>query len=237
MDHIAIQQAVQIRFTAGIAAQEPMVVQDPKVARLGNRLIRRFGDLIRIAISLLDLCIEQLGQFLLVEGQQTHVESSVHQFRQFNGQDFIIPLGQVRGFIIRDAIGLNLLRGQVLGHMDRDLSQAQLQGGLEAGVAADNDAVGINHNGLAEAELLQTGRHGIHGAVIEAGIVLIGPDGVDAADFNGKWLGHRKISSNLGFFHPHLVPGDTWVRVVFVAFLTPSGPNPNWGYPHPNPCF
>jgi len=78
--------------------------------------------------------------------------------------------------------------------MDRDLSQAQLQGGLVAGMAADNNAVAIDNNWLAEAELFQAGCHGIHGAVIEAWIFFVWPDGFDAADFNGKWLTHRKIS-------------------------------------------
>jgi len=81
MDYVAIQEPVQVCLAASVFTQEPVVAQDPKVARLGDGLIRRFGNLIRVAISLLDLCIEQLGQFLLIEGQQAHIESGIHQFR------------------------------------------------------------------------------------------------------------------------------------------------------------
>ena len=40
-------------------------------------------------------------------------------------------------------------------------------------MADDNDAVFIDYNWLAEAKLLQTGRHFIHRLVVYAGIVLV----------------------------------------------------------------
>jgi hypothetical protein len=56
--------------------------------------------------------------------------------------------------IIGDAIGLELGRSQPLGHVHRSDFQSQLQGCLIARVAHDNDAVLVDHNGLAKAELL-----------------------------------------------------------------------------------
>ena len=50
--------------------------------------------------------------------------------------------------VVRNAVGLDLGRGQPAGDMDRDGVQPQLDGRQVAGMPDDNDAVLIEHNRL-----------------------------------------------------------------------------------------
>src|SRR5262245_25878534 len=77
--------------------------------------------------------------------------------------------------------------------MDRNGLQAQLESGLVAGAADDNDALLVHDEGLPEAEGSDRGGHGIHGLVVVARVVHIGFDGCDVAQSNvHKYLPFRK---------------------------------------------
>jgi hypothetical protein len=58
--------------------------------------------------------------------------------------------------------------------VDRDLGEAELLSGLEAGVTADDYAVEIDYDRLAEAELAEGSRYRVDGSVVVAGYVRRG---------------------------------------------------------------
>jgi hypothetical protein len=68
--------------------------------------------------------------------------------------------------------------------VDRHGLQAQLEGGLVAGVADDDDALLVHHDRLAEAERLDGGGHGVHGRVVQARVVLVRADRGDGPFFD-----------------------------------------------------
>ena len=81
-------------------------------------------------------------------------KSSLCRSRSSWTEQVVVPGGQLGGLVVGDAVGLGLGRRQADGDVDGDLGQAQLQGGLVAGVADDDDAVLVHDDRLAEAELL-----------------------------------------------------------------------------------
>ena len=65
--------------------------------------------------------------------------------------------------------------------MDRNRLQSQLESGLVAGAADDDDAFLVDDDGLPEAEGSDRGGHGVHGLVVVTRVVHIGFDGCDVA--------------------------------------------------------
>ena len=135
LDRGAGQQPVDVLGLAAVAAEQPMVAENPQVARLRDRLVGRLGHLVRIGQPLLHARVEQLRQLVLREAEQLQVEVHPLEFRQLDRQQLVIPVRQVGRLVVGDAVGLDLRRRQVLGHMDRHLLQPQLLRGLVAGVA------------------------------------------------------------------------------------------------------
>ena len=136
-----------------------------------------------------------LARSSLREAEQRQVEVHVLEGRQFDRQQVVVPVGQVGRLVVGDAVGLDLRGRQVRGHVDRHLLQPELLRGLVACVAADDHAVGIDDNRLAEAELLDRSCHGVHGSVILAGIAQVGFDvrEIPEINFHRRHLEHRKM--------------------------------------------
>ena len=99
-----------------------------------------------------------------VEAEQVQVEVACLQVGQLERQQVVVPVGQRRRLVVGDAVRLDLLRRQVLGDVDRHLRQAELLRRLVPRVADDDHAVRVDHDRLAEAELADAGRDGIHAA-------------------------------------------------------------------------
>jgi hypothetical protein len=74
------------------------------------------------------------------------------QLAQLDGQQVVVPVGQIVGLVVCDAIRLDLLRRQIPSDVDRRLFQAELERGLVTRVADDDDVFGVHHDGLAKAE-------------------------------------------------------------------------------------
>jgi hypothetical protein len=66
--------------------------------------------------------------------------------------------------------------------VDRDLGEAELRRGLEAGVAADDHALFVHDDRLAEAEFAERGRHGIDGSVVVARVTFVRTDGIEGPE-------------------------------------------------------
>jgi hypothetical protein len=65
------------------------------------------------------------------------------------------------------------------------LVQPQLLGGLVTGVATDDDAFRVDHDGLVEAELPDRRRHGVNSRIVLAGIALVETDICSRKHFDG----------------------------------------------------
>ena len=59
-------------------------------------------------------------------------------------------------------------------------------------MACNDHSIRINNYRLAEPELPQTGGHGIHRLVVDAGIVIIGLDRIDATKLDTEGIRHKE---------------------------------------------
>ena len=135
LDRGAGQEPIHVLRLAAVAAEQPVVTQDPQVARLRDRLVGRLGHLVGIGQSVLHARIEQLGQVVLREAEQFQVDVHALEFAKLDRQQLVVPLRQFGRLVVGDPVGLDLLGRQIRGDVDRHLLQAQLQCGLVAGVA------------------------------------------------------------------------------------------------------
>lgn len=153
MDGRALKQAVYVLGLAAVPAQQAVVAENPQIAWLRCRSIRRGRHVVGIGQTLLHVAAHQPRQFLLVEAQQVKIEIHLLQRRQLDGQQFVVPLGDGSSLVVGDAVGFNLRFAQVRGDVDRHLRQAQLLRCLPTGVPDDDHAFTIHDDGLAEPEL------------------------------------------------------------------------------------
>jgi hypothetical protein len=91
----------------------------------------------------------------------------------------VASVGQRRGLIVRDSEGTNLRWRQIRRDNYRDFLHSQFFRRLVSRVAGDDDALAIDHDRHLESELTDRRCHGIHGPVVDAGIVLIRLDPLD----------------------------------------------------------
>jgi hypothetical protein len=125
----------------------------------------------QIAKAFPQIAPEQPGQLVLVEAQEAQVVVGRLQLTQFNRQQIVIPFGQRCRLVVRDPICLDLFRRQILGDVDRHVFQTQLLCRLPPRVPADDDALRIDHDGLAEPEFAERRRNGIDRVIVDPRVV------------------------------------------------------------------
>jgi len=129
MDRLAIEQPVHVLRLARVAAQQAVLAENPQVARPGDRLIGRLGNLVRVGKPLLHPRIEQLGQLVFGEANEPQVDVHSLQVGQLDRQQLVIPGGHIGGLVVGDSIRLGLGGREALGHVDGGFFQAEFQGG------------------------------------------------------------------------------------------------------------
>jgi hypothetical protein len=67
MHHGPIDQTVHIRDAPAVAAQQPMVAEDPQIARLRDRLVRRRRDVVGIGRADLETRLQQFADLASVK--------------------------------------------------------------------------------------------------------------------------------------------------------------------------
>jgi len=70
VDTRPVQKPVHVLAAAGVAAEEPMVAENPQVARPSGRLVGHLGHRIRVRLALDHVSPEQPAQFLVVEAER-----------------------------------------------------------------------------------------------------------------------------------------------------------------------
>ena len=86
------------------------------------------------------------------EAEQGHIEHG--KVQEFQVQLRQVPGGLLRRFVVCQAEGFDLLRGQVIHPDSGDLLDPELLRGLPAGVPTHNHSVRVQHDGDSEAKLL-----------------------------------------------------------------------------------
>ncbi len=110
--------------------------------------------------------------------------SSSFNSPKLNLEQVHIPFGDGGGLIVSDPVRAGLFGCEADGDVDRHLRQPELLGRLEPRVARDDDALFIDDDRLAEAELPQALGDGLDRALVLAGVLLVRRDGLDRTQFN-----------------------------------------------------
>ena len=69
-----------------------MIAQDPQVAGLCDRIIRRCGDVVRIRKTVRNVAAEQFRQLVVREAGKTQIEVQLVEFGQFKWQQLLVPV-------------------------------------------------------------------------------------------------------------------------------------------------
>ncbi len=149
----------------------------PRIHRSPGWVIASSGGqrhVVGVDEAVLERGIEQPRQLVGIEAEDAEVVVARLQLAQLDRQQVVVPVGPLAGLVVGDAVGADLLGRQVGGDVDRNLGQLQLHGRLVAGVAHDDDAVGVNDDRLAEAKLAERGGHDDDGVVVEARVARVG---------------------------------------------------------------
>ena len=117
---------------------------------------------------------------------------------------------------VGDPLDLDLLGRQVPGHVDGDFFQAELVGRLEAGVTADDHALGVDDDRLAETELLDARGNCIDSVIVAAGIVRVWLYLVDRPNFEFHNTSLLKLQLTVVF---SIVTSDGNLDISVVEFV------------------
>lgn len=184
MDLCPVQQPLHVRRLAGVPAQQPVVAQHPQIPGTRGRRVGRRRDLVGIGQALGDAGVHQFGQFVGIKAQQPQIAAGLLQRPQFGRQQAHVPLRPLGDLVVGDPVRPHLLGGQVGGRVDGHLFEPELLGRLVAGVADDDDAVGVHDNRLAEAELADGGGDRLDRLVVETRVARVGADVGELAEFD-----------------------------------------------------
>jgi hypothetical protein len=119
------------------------------------------------------------GDLLLVEAGQPEVEVKVANLAELEREQGLVPLGFLVGAVVREPVSLDLGGRQPLGHVHGHGGKPDPQGGHEASVAGDDHPLAVDHDGLAEAELLDGGGNLGHRGRVPAWVAGVGDDLID----------------------------------------------------------
>jgi hypothetical protein len=173
----AVQGLLDRDRVRAVAAHEPMAAEEPHVPRAGRGLARQGRGLVRI--------------------DQAEVEVEVAKLAELQLEEVLVPLGFLMGAIVGEPIGLDLGRGEPLGHVDRHRREPEPVGRHEAGVADDDHPLAVDHDRLAEAELLDGGHDLGHRGLVPARVAGVRDDLLDGDQLDLHARRHVPLNSVL----------------------------------------
>ena len=155
---LAVHDADDVIGLGAVAAQQPVIAEQPQIARARHRVQRRLGDDVFAgkAVALVERR-QQPVQVLALEAGEIEIEAGGVQRVQLGGEQLVIPARQLGQAVIRDPVRADLLRRQVRQPDDRHLAQAQVLRRQQAAMAGDDLAVVRHHHRRRPAVLDQRG--------------------------------------------------------------------------------
>jgi hypothetical protein len=139
----------------GAAAEKPMRLEEPEVAKLADRSLAWIGlceGIDRISGRIRCRTIKQEVDFDGIEPRELHVELDVSQLLQLRAQRVDVEARQIADFVVGDREGLLLIWRQVREPHARDLFESQIERRLEPGMSGEDAVVLIDCDGAVEAE-------------------------------------------------------------------------------------
>ena len=140
----------------GVATQQSVATQEPKVAGSGYGNARQRGNAIGRAVwrrcrSLASL-IEREVNLRQRETRQRHIEFQVDERLQFDRENFRIPAGIQRKLVVGEHIGAPFLCAQVRKPDGRNGCQSQFLGRHQPSMAGDDLVMVADENRIRKAE-------------------------------------------------------------------------------------
>ena len=139
----------------GIAAQQPVLAQDPDIAGHRDCGLRSLRHRVIVGVAGVDFLgvAKQIFDLVIGESDQVEIEAVLLERGHLDAQHLLIPSGvecqPVVGQHQRAALGF----GQVIEDDDRDLGHAQFASSQQARVAGDDDSIGAGQNRIRPPEL------------------------------------------------------------------------------------
>ena len=130
---------------------------------------------------------EQSAELIAFKAEHVDVVVETGELSDLERQEAPVPGGLLVGAVVGDAVGACLGGREVASHVNGDRLPAQALGGQQTGVTDDDDALTIDHDRLAKAELLERARDlGDRAFGTEARVARVGDDALDRPDVDGK---------------------------------------------------
>ena len=120
--------------------------------------------------------VEHTVKLFRIEPQERKIKFRLLQFPEFQRKQFIVPLRNFTGFVIRNAVCLNLLRRKIRCDMYRHFFQTELFCRFEPRVTADDDHILINNDWRTPAEFTDGIGNSLYCIIVEPGIFFIRTD-------------------------------------------------------------
>ena len=179
---LAAEHPLDVGQHRGVAAQQAVVAQDPEVARLADRLLRRLRDLV-LGLIARRLAVGERQQPLQlggVEADQVEVEALVPQPRQLLRQQRVVPAGLQGELVVGDQVRPLLRLAEVLEPDHRHLGEPELARREQPAVAGEDAALLVDQDRVGPAELDHRGRDLIDlRLAVRARVALVRAQAVD----------------------------------------------------------
>jgi len=141
--------------TAGlgrVTTQEPVWAEQPQIADSAHRDVTRLGNGVVILIVL--VLSQKFSQLRIAEAGEGRIKTVLLECRQFLGEQFVIPSGIQREFVIGEDVGALLNFGEVIENDHRHLGQTRPQRPAQPGVSGQDAGPGLDQDGIGEPEFL-----------------------------------------------------------------------------------
>ena len=170
--------------SSAVAAEQSMLTELPEIPapRLGLRRCRWNG--LRIPGAAGGRPRHQNSHRIFRPPEDIHVETGAAQRRELCRQQRHVPLRELPGAVVRDAIRADLPRREPPRDVHRNLLEAEALRRFVAGVPDDDDALSVDDDRLSESKLLD--RLGDRGnrLIVLSRIPRVGADSIDGTHFD-----------------------------------------------------
>jgi hypothetical protein len=108
LDLRPVEQPLDVLEVGGIAAHDAVVAADPDVAERRDDVDHRLGQIVRVAIRIAGLRVEQVVDLGRQEAGQAKVEVQIAQLEQLVLEHFDVPARVERQLVVGEHVGLAL---------------------------------------------------------------------------------------------------------------------------------